>query len=372
MSRLLTHTAARITIASIGALSIAMLGGCEAGPKQTAQWGYRGTGMNQIVAVKNIVHATIPDAPYPLPADGGPTAAQTYQNVKVLGGISAERFNHLMAEINQWVAPTEQGCAYCHNPANMASDEKYTKIVARRMIQMTQTINSQWSPHVKVTGVTCYTCHRGNGVPANKWAMEAGPANPNSPLGNRNYHNQLSADAAYSDLPTSAFGDYLAGAQNIRVNGTMALPSGDGAGASVQNAEKTYSLMMHMSKALNVNCTFCHNGQAFAAWNLSRPQRATAWYGIRMVRDINNNYITSLTSVFPAYRKGPLGDPYKVNCTTCHQGQNKPLGGVSMIAQAPALMGPLLPAASAAPEPAAAAVSKPLAMNAPRAMTGRK
>jgi photosynthetic reaction center cytochrome c subunit len=360
MSRLLTN----IALASIGTLGIAMLGGCEPGPKQTSQNGYRGAGLDQIVAVKNIIHATVPDAPYALPADGGPTAGQSYQNVKVLGGVSAERFNHLMAEINQWVAPPEQGCAYCHNPANMASDEKYTKIVARRMIQMTQTINSQWSPHVKQAGVTCYTCHRGNAVPTNKWAMSSGAPNQNSILGNRHDKNELSADAAYSDLPTSGFGDYLAGAQNIRVYGTTALPTGNGTGASVQTAEKTYGLMMHMSKALGVNCTFCHNTQAFGEWNLSRPQRATAWYGIRMVRDINNSYISSLQSVFPAYRKGPLGDPYKVNCTTCHQGQNKPLGGVSMIGQAPALKGPLVSAASSAttPPPAAAA-GKPLAFN---------
>ena len=101
----------------------------------------------------------------PLPADGGPTRGRSYQNVKVLGDISTERFDHLMAEINQWVAPPEQGCNYCHNPENMASDEKYTKVVARRMMQMTQTINSRWSSHVQQTGVTCYTCHRGNAVP---------------------------------------------------------------------------------------------------------------------------------------------------------------------------------------------------------------
>ena len=68
----------------------------------------------------------------------GRPRGQSYQNVKVLGELSTERFNHLMAEMNQWVAPPEQGCNYCHNPENMASDEKYTKVVARRMLQMTQ------------------------------------------------------------------------------------------------------------------------------------------------------------------------------------------------------------------------------------------
>ena len=363
----------RTVLLAVGGFGLITLGGCEPGHKITTQNGYRGAGLDQIVDARHVIKASIPDAPYPLPADGGPKAGETYKNVQVLSGVSTERFNHLMAEINQWIAPPEQGCAYCHNPENMASDEKYTKVVARRMLQMTQAINSKWSPHVQKVGVTCYTCHRGNAVPANKWALSPGAPNPNSILGNRHYQNELSADAAYSDLPTTGFGDYLLGAQNIRVNGKAALPTYEGTGASVQTAEKTYGLMMHMSKALGVNCTYCHNAQAFAAWNISRPQRVTAWYGIRMVRDINSTYITSLKAVFPAYRKGPLGDPYKVNCTTCHQGQNLPLGGVSMLAQAPALWGPVapyvkagvMPAAvpAAAPAPAATPSPVPLALN---------
>ena len=40
--------------------------------------------------------------------------------------------------ITRWDADGGKGCNYCHNPANLASDEKYTKVVARRMIQMTR------------------------------------------------------------------------------------------------------------------------------------------------------------------------------------------------------------------------------------------
>ena len=87
-------------------------------------------------------------------------ASDVYKNVQVLGDLSVGEFTRHMAAITAWVAPQE-GCNYCHNPENLADDSKYTKVVARRMIQMTQHINADWKPHVAATGVTCYTCHRG-------------------------------------------------------------------------------------------------------------------------------------------------------------------------------------------------------------------
>ena len=86
-----------------------------------------------------------------------------------------------------------------------------------------------------------------------------------------------------------------------------------------------------------MNCTFCHNTQSFGSWSNSTPQRTTAWHGIRMAGSINETYITPLTDVFPENRLGPMGDPYKVNCTTCHQGLNRPMGGARMVADYPGL-----------------------------------
>ena len=249
----------------------------------------------------------------------------------------------------------------------MASDEKYTKVVARRMLQMTRTINSKWSSHVKNTGVTCYTCHRGNAVPEYKWALATGTPNPGSILGNKHGQNTPDANVGYASLPSDPFAAYLEGKANIRVASNSPFPSPDHV-VSIKDTEKSYGLMMHVSSALGVNCTYCHNTQSFRAWNLSRAQRGTAYYGIRMVRDVNDDYLTSLASVFPANRKGPHGDVYKVNCTTCHQGVSKPLGGISMIDQAPALKGP--PIATAAPEGGpAAGTTVPEAFNKPGAMT---
>ena len=328
-----------------GVLLVA-LAGCEFGPKAIEQTGYRGTGGDQIIAKKRLIAQPIPAPPYDLPADGGPTAAQTYQNVKVAGAMSAERFNHLMASMNQWVAPqtgdpTKVGCNYCHNPENMASDEKYTKVVARRMLQMTLNINANWSSHVKATGVTCYTCHRGYAVPRNVWARADAPGEPTRIMGNKHGQDTPTPTTGYASLPYDSFSSYLGANGNIRVEGKTPLLTAP-AGASIARTEKTYGLMVHMSSALNVNCTFCHNTDSFGSWSNSRPQRVTAWYGIRMVRNVNEAYIGSLTSVFPANRKGPHGDVYKVNCTTCHQGLNKPLGGVSMLKDYPYLAKPTL------------------------------
>ena len=366
MSRYVT-----IATASIAGLGLGLLGGCDVGPKQKTQTGYRGTGLEQIVSVNHVAKAgEIPPAPYPLPPDGGPAARESYQNLKVLGGVSKDRFDHLMAEINQWVAPPAQGCTYCHNPENMASDEKYTKVVARRMLQMTENINSTWSSHVKQTGVTCYSCHRGNAVPDYRWALAEGAPNPNSILGNKHGQNSPNTNIGYTALPYDPFASYLNGQHQIRVASNSAFPSPDHV-VSVKDAEKTYGLMMHISGSLGVNCTYCHNSQSFRAWNLSRPQRATAYYGIRMVRNINEEYLGSLQSVFPAYRKGPLGDVYKVNCATCHQGVSKPLGGVSMIGEAPVLKGPVV--GPAVPEGGpGAATAVPAAFARPAAMTGKK
>ena len=329
------------------------LAACELGPKDSTQTGYRGAGLDQITDRSNVIKASaIPPAPYPLPPDGGGSAGASYQNVKVLGGMSKDRFDHLMAEITQWVAPPEEGCNYCHNPANLASDEKYTKVAARRMLEMTRAINSSWSSHVQKTGVTCYTCHRGNAVPEYKWAVADDPTASRTIRGNKRGQNSPDPNVGYASLPSDPFVGYFNGAGQIKVASANALPTADHK-VSIKDAEKTYGLMMHISSALGVNCTYCHNSQSFRAWNLSRAQRGTAYYGIRMVRDINEQFIGSLTVIFPANRKGPHGDPYKVNCATCHQGQSKPLGGISMLDQAPWLGQSAAPTAVPEGEPAA-------------------
>jgi photosynthetic reaction center cytochrome c subunit len=310
-------------------------------PVKSAQVGYRGLAMEQITTERQqqIIKArnTVPEASEKASADG-PKAKDEYQNVKVLTDLSTEQFNRVMLAITEWVAP-EQGCAYCHNVENLADDSLYTKVVARRMFEMTRHINTDWKPHVAATGVTCYTCHRGNPVPLNIWFNHPGPPEAQGFAEDRQGQNVASKVAGMSSLPYNALDRQLGDNQAIRVVATTALP--EGSGASIKKAEVTYSLMMHMSEGLGVNCTFCHNSRAFSQWSQSTPQRVTAWHGIQMVRELNAGYLTPLKGTYPPNRLGPLGDAPKANCTTCHQGVNKPLLGVSMVKDYPELAGPV-------------------------------
>jgi photosynthetic reaction center cytochrome c subunit len=337
------------------------LGGCELGPKNVQQTGYRGLGLEQITDPDNArAQSLIPPTPYPLPPDEGPRASETYQNVQVLGNLSTERFNHLMASITQWVAPPEQGCNYCHNPENLADDSVYTKGVARRMLQMTQALNGRWSSHTGQTGVTCYTCHRGNAVPEYVWAQQPVPDRL-SIRGQRRGQNAPDPNVGYASLPHDVFSSMLGGNEEaVRVASDTAYPGTNR--LTTRDAENSYAIMMHLSQSLGVNCTYCHNSQSFRSWSLSSAQRGTAWYGIRMVREINGRYINPLAPVFPANRKGVMGDPYKVNCLTCHQGAAKPLNGTRMLADYPYLRAPGVAQAVATTGPVTRALDQPGAM----------
>jgi len=340
--------------------ALVLLVGCERLPMDTAQIGYRGTGMEQVTNPR-IVAAEAPKHVAPAPLDpvdaGGPRARDVYQNVQVLGDLGIGEFNRLMVAMTQWIAPNES-CGYCHNLANLADDSVYTKKTARRMLEMTWQINSAWKSHVGDTGVTCYTCHRGQAVPAERWFADPPTKTAGRMLGNDNGQNKAGkASVVNSSLPFDPFTPFLLGSQEIRVTAKTALPTGHD--VPIQQAEWTHGLMMHMSDGLGVGCVHCHNSRAFAEWNQSPPARITAWHGIRMVRDLNNQFMLPLTAGQPKNRLGPTGDIAKVNCATCHQGVNKPLNGASMVKAHPELMAAPKPAAKTSLLPAALIESAP-------------
>ena len=136
----------------------------------------------------------------PADPDGAP-ASEVYQNVQVLGDLNENEFIRVMSAMTEWVSP-EQGCTYCHAEGEeLSSDSLYTKVVARRMLQMTRDINVDWQPHVAQTGVTCYTCHRGQPVPPNVWFNEPGQPHARGVLGNPAGQNQPALLAGLASLP---------------------------------------------------------------------------------------------------------------------------------------------------------------------------
>jgi len=322
-------------------LTAAMLftAGWSRPPIHTVQGGFRGLSMGQMSTNESErvlkLANTLPD-PIDKASPDGDKATAVYSNVQVLTDLSADQFNRVMLGLAAWVAPADQGCNYCHNPDNMAEDSLYTKRVARVMLKMTRHINEEAKQHVGATGVTCYTCHRGQPVPANIWFKGEPPKASGFAATNDGFGHPDKVNGE-SSLSTDPFSGLLDDKGVIRVQATQALPAGYG--APIQATEKTYSLMIAMSKSLGVNCTFCHNSREFGQWSESTPARVTAWYGIQLTRDLNANYLEPLQSEWPANRLGPTGDGPKLYCATCHQGAQKPLLGVSLAKDWPELGG---------------------------------
>lgn len=82
-------------------------------------------------------------------------AEQTYKNIRVLTGLPSSELDGVMSFMS---AALGVGCNHCHTN-DWESDEKSTKLAARRMIAMTRAINKEnFSGN---PAITCYTCHRG-------------------------------------------------------------------------------------------------------------------------------------------------------------------------------------------------------------------
>ncbi|WP_006787497.1 photosynthetic reaction center cytochrome PufC [Thiorhodospira sibirica] len=317
--------------------AVALLSGCEVPIGMEAeQIGYRGTGMEEVnnprLQAKLLEANQIPE-PQPPASQSGPKAGDVYENVKVLGDLSVAEFNRLMNAITEWVAPVE-GCHYCHDGDNWAAEAPYTKMVSREMLKLTRHINSQWTSHVAQTGVTCYTCHRGNPIPENTWRTHGEPPQAGGFAANRYGMNLGSASVMYASLPYDPFTPFLKGDKDIPIVPLEALPQRLGEGeqrVSFMDTYQTYGLMMHISGALGVNCTYCHNSRSFLTEETT-PKHSLALIGIRMARDINTSQLEPMAGLYPEeVLAAHGGEVAKVNCLSCHQGVFKPLYGQSML-----------------------------------------
>ena len=302
-------------------------------------------------------------APTPLPAveTGGPSATQVYKNVQVLTDVSAAEFMRLQTAITAWIAP-QQGCDYCHVGTDYASDAKATKITARLMLRMTRHVNTSWSNHVSAAGVTCYTCHRGQPVPADAW-FPAAPVAQKPFIGKQDAWRE-SADTVRHFFPDAGFAEYFLQDQPIAVQSTTVEPSNTV--HSFDETKRIYEMMMQMSDGIGANCGLCHNSRAFSDWSQSSPYRWNTYWAIRLVRDLNRNFLLPASvampqtrelidpnriPAFPARETGVQNGNGMVVCKTCHQGVTKPLRGVNMVNDYPGLGGPVTAKAIDAPPP---------------------
>jgi|GEM_PF-831921 len=288
------------------------------------QEGYRGNGKEtnykEAALEQSLLDNRVPPSLQPAKFGPVPVKEGTFKNVQVLTDISQPEFNRTMLAITQWVAPKtgpRAQCAYCHVKGNFPSDSIYAKVIARRMFQMVRHINHDWQPHVSATGVTCYTCHRGQAQPNGLWW----------------YTDENQYLRAFLDRT------------DLRVQSHSVGPTDDNR-SSIKQANWTYAAMIQMSRGLGVNCNYCHQTRSFQSWEMGGPKRVIAMYGLWMVRDLNMHYESPLKYIFDRNtmplspsRLGPLGDGPKLQCITCHNGVYKPLYGVSMAKDYPALWG---------------------------------
>ena len=326
------------------------------------QMGFRGEQAVQFESRASSVpiNAIVPE-PLPAAVDGGPKATEQYKNVKVLTDVSAAEFMRLQQAVTNWVSPKE-GCAFCHDTKDFSSDVKPTKLAARRMFEMTRYINSAWSTHVNPAGVTCYTCHRGQPVPAEVWWPRV-PAPVKKFVDLRDHWNEA-ADTVTTFFPNAGFAEYYLQDNPIAAQSTTAMRTHDVADVKVPT--RIYEMMMQMSLQIGVNCDYCHlNTSVFEDWKQSTPMRWSGYYGLRFIRDLNRNYLLPLAQIIPQQRslvhptampvipdtqKGQQPGNALLTCGTCHYRLPQPLNGAEMVKDYPGLVGKSPKAKDADPE----------------------
>ena len=203
---------------------------------------------------------------------GDQLASRIFKNVKVLGGLTGNRF---MAGMQSMKASLGVKCATCHmvEAKDFPSDEKKAKRKARDMIRMNEEINRRtFKGEVRVT---CWTCHRGEEEPkARPFAKEIPeelakltPAQLKQP-----------AEKVFKDVR--------------QLKG--------------MDARNFAYIMGWFERELGVECKHCHNEKDFAA---DTPKKTRAREMLEMTGYIGSGYYSNNSPVA---------------CGTCHKGQAVP------------------------------------------------
>lgn len=89
--------------------------------------------------------------------------------ITVLKGLMVPQFE---IEMRHFVQALGENCGGCHVRGNFASEDNPRKATARKMIEMTRSLNQRFFPgftpaegETSLGRVTCYTCHQGSAQP---------------------------------------------------------------------------------------------------------------------------------------------------------------------------------------------------------------
>ena len=203
---------------------------------------------------------------------GDQPASTIFKNVKLLGGLTGNRF---MAGMQSMKPSLGVKCPACHlvKEKDFASDEKKEKRKAREMIRMNEEINRRtFKGEVRVT---CWTCHRGDEEPKSRpFAKELPPELAKIPPEKL----QQPAEKVFKDVRQLAGMD----ARNFAL------------------------IMAWFSRELGVKCAHCHVEEDFAA---DTPKKTRAREMLEMTGYIGSGYYDNNSPVA---------------CGTCHNGQAVP------------------------------------------------
>ena len=150
----------------------------------------------------------------------GKTAEQFYKNIKAMNGTPADQLIESMHLIRGALGVD---CEFCHDDPDRSTDTKKPKEVARDMIRMVVAINKN-----NFNGgqeVTCYTCHRGNAIPATTLVL------PNVP---KDVETDAQLQLPSVDQIVAKYVQALGGEQALRkvttrvITGTQTVPTGPG------------------------------------------------------------------------------------------------------------------------------------------------
>jgi hypothetical protein len=176
------------------------------------------------------------------------TAGQRYKNVQVMQDAPAATFTSRMLFMANSLGVN---CDHCHNRADMASDEKPTKVQAREMLKMVLALEKDYFG--EQAKVNCFTCHRGSTKPATE--ISIAPVDPRLPAVKLEANERLpSAEEVFAKFEKASGGSEAIRKTTSRVSkGKFLTSAGDEVPSEiVQTPDKTLHVRKFEDGALVV------------------------------------------------------------------------------------------------------------------------